>query len=468
MRTPGAVERYVNRMMPAFLRPLWNRLRGSGVAYRLLHGTFWSSLGAGSTQLVMLATSVVAARLLGRQQFGEYSVLMTTLGMFGVVTGFGIVATAARYIAEYRSKDPVQAGRIIGLTRVLSVTLGVVSTVVLFCGAPLLAARVLATPSMISVLQLGSLQVCISVMVSAQYGILTGLEAFRKIARLSLLSASLSLIFIIAGILYYGISGAVIGQVAALFIALIVGERAVYGETIRHSIPCSLHGCSAERRILFYFSLPAVLSGVMVTPVGWCAAAIIVNQPHGYAEMGLFNAANAWQKVIMFVPGCLGSVALPILSNLHASPASEDFNQAMRYQLRVNFVLAAVPASIIALLSWIILSCYGSDFSSGWPVLVILACAAIPNALAAALGTVLASAGKMWFGALLNLVWGGVLLGLVYVLRHKGAFGMAWAYAVAFSFQCLLGYWVVKRFAWQNQAGGGSLLHETGNGGSEA
>lgn len=445
MRTLGLVEQVVNRLMPSLLRPFWQRLCRSQLAYRMMHGTFWSSLGAGSTQLMMLVTSVVAARLLGRQQFGQYGVLMTTLGMFGVVAGFGIGATATRYIAKFRATDRERTGRVIGLSRLVAAMTGGLATLALFFGAPLLATRMLAAPELTSLLQLGSIQVLLSAVNSAQYGILAGFESFYGIARLSLFSAALSFVLIVAGVVWQGVHGAVLGQVLAIAIGLLLGEWAVWRETRHHAIKCCYQGCGAERRILFDFSLPAVLSGVMVTPITWGAMAIIVNQPGGYVEMGLFNAANSWQKVILFVPGCLGSVALPLLTNLHTSEIGQSFRRALRYQLLANSLLAAVPALLIALCSWLILAGYGPTFRSGWPVLVVLACAAVPNAVAAALGTALASIGAMWLGVVLNGVWGILLLICTWLLSRWGAFGLAGAYAVAYACHLLLSLLVTYR-----------------------
>lgn len=458
MRTLGLIERNVDRLMPALLRPLWERLRGSQLAYRMMHGTFWSSLGSGGTQLMMLATSIVAARLLGKQQFGQYGVLMTTLGMFGVVAGFGIGATATRYISKFRVTDRERAGRIIGLSRLVAGVTGGLATMALFLAAPQLADRILAAPDLAPLLQLGSLQVLLSALNGAQYGILAGFEAFYGIARLSVLSAIFLFLLVVAGIVWHGLYGAVLGQLLAIACGLLLGEWVLRSEMRRHAIVCSYRGSGVERHILFDFSLPAVLSGIMVTPITWSAIAVMVNQPGGYAEMGLFNAANAWQKVILFVPGCLGSVALPLLTNLYASDAGQGFRRTLEYQLWINALLAAVPALLIALSSGLILAGYGPAFRSGWPVLVVLAFAAVPNAVAAAMGTALASIGTMWPGVFLNAVWGGLLISAAWLFSGWGALGLATAYACAYSFHLLFSLLVIRYCLLRLERQGGRIL----------
>jgi len=50
------------------------------------------------------------------------------------------------------------------------------------------------------------------------------------------------------------------------------------------------------------FSLPAVLTGVLVSLATWISYTLLARQPGGYAELGLFHAASKLQVVLMFIP----------------------------------------------------------------------------------------------------------------------------------------------------------------------
>ena len=39
-------------------------------------------MGAGASQSLMLLTSIISARILGKQQFGEFGIINNTIGMF--------------------------------------------------------------------------------------------------------------------------------------------------------------------------------------------------------------------------------------------------------------------------------------------------------------------------------------------------------------------------------------------------
>jgi hypothetical protein len=47
------------------------------------------------------------------------------------------------------------------------------------------------------------------------------------------------------------------------------------------------------------------MSGATVTPKTWAANASLVNQPNGYAELGLFNTANQFRMIILYIPNIL-------------------------------------------------------------------------------------------------------------------------------------------------------------------
>src|SRR5512135_1086120 len=96
---PLSLENKFYRYLPPPVRKLWDRIRSSSLGYRLAHGAFWSMTGAGVSQAMMLLSSIVVARILGRQQFGEFGIINNTIGMFGIFAGFGLGMTATKYVA---------------------------------------------------------------------------------------------------------------------------------------------------------------------------------------------------------------------------------------------------------------------------------------------------------------------------------------------------------------------------------
>ena len=54
-----------------------------------------------SRGLLLIAT-VFVARILGKIVYGEFGMIQSTVGMFGVFAGFGMGLTATKHVAEFR------------------------------------------------------------------------------------------------------------------------------------------------------------------------------------------------------------------------------------------------------------------------------------------------------------------------------------------------------------------------------
>lgn len=430
---PGLIERIADRKMPRALRPYWIRVRASNVGYRLARGAFWSTLGALASQALMLLTSIIIARLLGREQFGQYGIVFSTVGMFTIFAGFGLGTTATKFVAEYRRTDPARAGRIIALSSLVAIGTGFVAAAVLLVIAPWLAATALAAPQLAGLLRLATGIIFFSAIGTAQIGALAGFEAFRAIARINLINGIVTFVLVTGGVVSWGLAGALVGQVTAMGIGCLIATFALRSEARCFGVPLNYAGCGAERSVLATFSLPAVLSGVMVSPVTWACSAILVNQPNGYAEMGIFNAANSWQKAILFLPGCIGSIALPMLSDFYGANERDKYRKALWYNVLLNGGTALVVFLGVSTFSKLIMRSYGVAFEAGYMVLIMLCFSGFLISVGTVIGNAIVSAGRVWFSFVFNGMWGVAYVGLAYLLipRH-GALGLALANVVAY------------------------------------
>ena len=204
-------------------------------------------------------------------------------------------------------------------------------------------------------------------------------------------------------------------------------------------MPFALRNCHREWRILLAFSLPAVLGNLIVTPVFWACNALLVNQPGGYVEKGIFDAANQLCMAVLVIPGLAGQAALPILSSLLAQCDWPRYLKVLKYNIVLSggaAVLVALPLGLFA--PWI-MRIYGHGFQDGQWVLVCQAFSAILIGISAVVGHSLASRSKMWVGLLFNVLWGIAMVGcsLWLVKLGYGALGLALAYLIAYALHTL-------------------------------
>jgi len=420
------------------------RFQSSPLLQRLAGGAFWSLMGAVISHLLTLTSSVVVARLLGREGFGELGMVQSTVGMFQVFAGLGLGMTATKYIAELRATDPERAGRIIGLSGVVAATTGALLAGLLAIFAPWFSARVLSAPHLTGMLRLGSLILVFSAVNGAQTGVIAGFEAFKSLARIQFIAAILFFPIMVGGVYFFGLMGAVGALVLVSACNWCLFALTLRAEARRAGVPISFRGIGSELGVLLTFSIPAALSGVMVGPVNWACNALVVNQPGGYAEMGLFNAANQWRNAILFLPRAVEAITLPVLSSLYGGRDHRRYRKVLGYNVAFNAVTALLAGAGVALFSGIIMSMYGTGFSTGRSALIILSFSAALMAAASILGQSIISRGMMWAGFVLNLLWAVAVIGLTFALRGQGASGLAFANLIAYGFHLA----TVGAFVW--------------------
>jgi O-antigen/teichoic acid export membrane protein len=399
---------------------------------RLAGGAFWSLVGAVATQGSSTLSAIITARFLGDHGFGELGMVRNTLTMFAAFAGLGMGLTANKYLAETRTADPDRAGRILGLSYGMACGSGLLMMVLAFTFAEPLASRTMANEGLARYLRLSAPILLTGTLNGVQTASLAGLEAFRRSSLWTTVVAVTGSVLTVIGVATAGISGALWAGLISGVLGFVVLQRVLAAETRRARIRVTFRGIRQELPLLWSFALPSVLSGLMVSPVAWAAAAMLVNRPGGYGEMGVFNAANQWRNLVLFVPGAVGQVVLPMLSNLQATGERDRYVRALKLNGVLSLLVclcAALP--VIAGSEWIMRT-YGPDFRGRWAVLVLLVLSGVLQAGTSVVGQALASLGRMWWGLILNGAWAVGLLVATWVCLPLGATGLALAYLVSY------------------------------------
>jgi O-antigen/teichoic acid export membrane protein len=431
--TSVTLKNFLLSVAPGFLKPHWKRLEASPLGYRLAKGAFWSLAGAVISRALGLVSSILVARMLGKVGFGELGIIQSSVGMFGTFAGFGLGLTATKHVAEFCAKDPVRAGRIITLSSVVSWTTGGMMSVLLFVLAPWLATHTLAAPHLGGLLRVGSLLLLLGAINGAQTGALAGFEAFKRIALINLIAGIAAFPLMVGGTCWRGLEGALLGLIASQALNCLLNFHGLHAEARHAGVPLVLKGSNREWNILWRFSLPALLSGVMVGPVYWLCNTVLVNQPGGYGQMGLFNAANQWFGALLFLPGILGQAALPVLSERLGENDALRSTKVLSFYIKLNAVTVIPLVGLGCLASPLIMSSYGPGFGEAWPTLMIVLVTAGLLSVQTPVGQTIAASGRMWLGSAMNLGWATCFVLVTWLLVRWGALGLATARLVAYA-----------------------------------
>ena len=412
----------------------WERIAKSDLGGRLARGVFWSIAGAAVSRGLMLLASILVARLLGQIGYGEFGMIRSTVSMFAVFAGFALGMTATKNIAENYRSDPIKAGRIWAISETFALAAGALVAIIIFLFAPWLAERTINAPHLVPEIRIGACILLLNGLNGAQTGALAGFEAFRAIAVVNLGVGLASFPLLVCGAWWGGVRGAVWALLVIMLLNWLFNYLALRRVAACHKVALTFSGCTKELPILWTFSLPAALSGIMVSPVLWAGNALLVNQSGGYEQMAIFDAANQWRIAVLFIPGAVGQVVLPMLASLVDDNEVARFRKVLKYNVVLNAGLGLVTAGIIATAAPWIMRSYGTAFAAGSQVLALLALSAVLASVSQVVGQAIASKGEMWVGFAMNLLWATALLlsGYWLMSRGYGAMGLAIAYVFAY------------------------------------
>jgi O-antigen/teichoic acid export membrane protein len=220
----------------------------------------------------------------------------------------------------------------------------------------------------------------------------------------------------------------------------------LHGECRKRGIHLSFFGWADERDVLFMFSLPAYVSGILVAPITWMTSALLVKQAGGLAEMALFTAADRFRFLLIFVPIAVSRIAVPTLSRLRSLGDSVGYRNAMRWNVGFGLLSTVPPVILCAALSRPLMASFGKGFAHGWPVLAILALSAIPTVLNTQLGAALMSNNRAWARTGTDAVLSGAFfLGAWWLVPLWRAAGLAMAFAIAYTCASIA-LWICLRY----------------------
>jgi O-antigen/teichoic acid export membrane protein len=400
-------------------------------------GAFWLSSGNIIGQVIGVASGIIAARILGSESYGTLNLLRSSIDTITLFAGLALGVTANRYVALYRTANPVVAGRIIGMTTILAWCTSLVAAAFVFFGAEEIS-QLLHAPTLVSEIRIAGGLVLLSTLASVYGGILTGLESFKKQAFISLTVALIQSPLLVWGILTAGVIGGLLAMTASAALSIALTIRATKAGMKQFSITSRFSIDTEQRKILKEFTLPALMSAAMVIPVFWAGNVFLSVTSDGYHQLGLFSVANQWRQAILLLPNILSSISLPILTNLLGNSDGKEYTSMLRKNVLVVAVATIAPATILAILSPWIMKVYGNDFHDGWLVMSLLLLAAVLSALSNVFGQTIASSGRMWIGLTLNSLWAASFILMAWLLCPiQGAVGLATAYAASYAVHAL-------------------------------
>ena len=394
--------------------------------------------GAGITAFGMFISKVftyfyraVVGRALGPEAYGMLTTGMMIGGIAATFAGDPVRNGLKKFIPEFKEENDWASikGIVLSALQINFIGALLVGTVIFF-SAEYLAVEIFNNRGLIPVIQVfGFLQ-----LISRPYEIFIDTTiAFNKVKykviSTNIIQPILQLI-ITVGLIFIGfnVMAAVWGWVGA--IALTIPIAFYFMEKKVGPILTSNEKPKYNRKELFTFSYPLMLSGMIAVFLGWTDTAFL-----GYfmdqSAVGLYNAAFPTALILLIPAQALGTLSLTSYSELGAKGLNKE--EALKTMTRWTFALT-FPAFLIMMLysSELLILLFGSKYESASLVLTILAIGKMFNSAMGHIGEVLTSSGKtnlVFYNTSLNFIFNVILN--IYLIPIYGIAGAAIATAAS-------------------------------------
>jgi len=362
---------------------------------------------------------MLAARILGKESYGQLGIVQSSISMFEAIAALGMGTTAIKHIAEYRRRDKAKVGLIILLTTRTTLAAGVTVGIAIYAIAPWLSANVFGSESLTGLIRISALILCFNTVSGGQNGILTGFEAYRPMAYINVLTGAVTIVLVDGGAWYYGVKGALWGLAGVAGLNSTMTHLACRWIIWKESIPKTKSLTRHEWHLLWHFSLPAMLAGLLYAPVNWIGSSYLV-RTSGYGEMGLYSAANQWFSILLFIPGIITNVYLPVFADQGAQGNSGHLQRLLTQAIKITVIVALPMSVVVSVASPWIMSLYGESFVSADKLLVLVALSAFVASTQNIVGNALATINLMWVHFASNMVWASAFVITVIGLLELG------------------------------------------------
>jgi O-antigen/teichoic acid export membrane protein len=395
----------------------------------------WYVVSALANRGLNFLAIAITARYLGREQFGRLGIVLSTIGVVVGYASLGLGPATSKYVAEFRDSSPERASGILALSAGIATLAGAVAAAVLFSLRHQIAAKLFADPGLAGGITIGCAILLFGVVSHAQTGAMAGLEAFRPMARTSVVTAAISLPLVVLATRFAGLQGALWGLLASGALNCACFHFVIWKLSRERNLPRpTVASVLAERKLMVQFNLPALLTSAIIGSVNWFCGVLIVRTGGGFSQFGLYTAADKWRQLLLFPTTCITSAALPTMANACGRRDSPAFKRAVRDMLALATLGTVPPSALLAAGSKIGMAAFGIEFRNGACVLALASLATIPTMFNTILGLPMIAAGRMWTRLAYDTALAVLLvIGTLLLVPRLEAFGAMLAQLLAYA-----------------------------------
>ncbi len=342
----------------------------------LVKGFSWNLGGSLVSKGAVFITSILAANLLGVNDFGRIGIVQQTTGMMIVFSVMGLSQTAILFVGRSLHSSVMSQKAVVN--RIINI--GMIS-IVFTCGVYLILVEYIATEifgdsGLSYLLALCSLVLAGNTINQIQFGILSGLGKFNNIALTNIFVGIFSVPITYVLMVWLGVEGFVWALISNSVLTLIINRIFIF-KILASSKKIGSVSIPSYRTLLVYSSSNVVGAG-MFSIASWLALGVLTRKA-GLVEVAAFNASMQVFAILYIVPSMLAQVIMSTVSRKGLD------KRALKFIVLLVLIFVSISSIFFSLFSVQILSVYSDDLSNysivlNW-VLVVVVIASIVNIL---------------------------------------------------------------------------------------
>lgn len=313
---------------------------------------------------------------------GGYGLLQLTLSIIGIVTLFsklGISRSTARYITEYRKKDPKQLKNIILYSSKIKLSLTIFVALSMFVGNKYIA-ELIGESEIGPLLLIGAVVLVGRTLLAFIRKIFQGFDEVKWAAKLSIIRSIGNIILVLGLVLAsYGVFGALLGYAISALVASIIGTSIAYSR-IYNKLDGGTPIESGLRRRIAEYSIPLTFSQAAGKVSGYIDT-VLIGFYIGPIAVGPYVISK---QIITFLQSPTNAISFALAPSLAAKKGAGNSDKAARIfeETYIYTMILFIPASIgvITLSEPIIKTVFGADYHRAIPVLRVFGLYAIIQA----------------------------------------------------------------------------------------
>jgi O-antigen/teichoic acid export membrane protein len=395
-----------------------------------VRGGFHVMWGLVASTVISAVGTIIIAILLGPDNYGLYAIALTAPTMIVLFRDWGVNFAIVRYTAQSNAEDKTANIRSIFLSGLIfEVALGIALSLVGFFLSDFLAVTVLNRPTIVPLIQIASVSILTSALVSTATAAFTGVEKMHFNSIMLVSQSFFKTILIIALVLLgLGTYGAITGFMAATLIAGLIGVLFMF--KIYKSLPKpdghKLEIVNKVKTMLKYglpLSIGVILGGFLVQFYN----VILYNSVSDNALIGNLAIAQNFVVLITFVATPVTTMLFPAFSKLNHRKDPETLKNVFQTSVKyASLLVVPVTAMIMALAQPAISTLFGNKYAEAPLFLALLAVTYLYTVMGSlSIGSLINGQGQTTFNLLIAVITAVVGFPLGFILiSNYGVLGL--------------------------------------------